>query len=517
MRRIYRLLSNDFGSTTLRGMPKRLTRRASAEPLSRWLSLLAAALTVAALPPAEAQGKPSAKEADAAAYRPKPSSFSEAEVREARRLELPPRPVVVVIPIEGMIDLGLSYFLRKGLEQAEEKNAGLVVLDINTLGGRVDAAIQMRDALLTSQIPVVAFIHRRAISAGALISLACDVIVVSPGASMGAATPIQIGQDNQAQPVAEKMVSYMRSEMRATAEANKRRGEVAEAMVDAAVEVKGVSQAGKLLTLDATGAMELGMADVRADSLNALFRALEVRSPRVVRAEITWAERLTRFLTDPTVSGMLMSLGTLMLMIDLYTAGFGLLGFFGLASLGLFFGGHLLVHLAGWEEMLLMAAGLVLLAAEVFVIPGFGIAGIAGFLLLLAAFVMALIGLPLDVSFAAGLLTRALSRVALSIMLTAAAMIAAFRWLPRRFRGGALVLAAEQPAHDGYTMGSSDLKALVGLQGVTETELRPAGKVLVAERRYDVVSYGGYVARGVPVRVTQVEGSRIVVEPSKPL
>jgi membrane-bound serine protease (ClpP class) len=419
---------------------------------------------------------------------------------------------VVRIPITGTIDLGLAALVERALE--EHPSAGLFLLDINTLGGRVDAAIQIRDALLQSPIATVAFVHPRAISAGALISLACDAIVISRGGTIGAATPIQLNEGT-AEPVAEKMVSYFRTEMRTTAEANGRRGDVAEAMVDASVEIPGYDPADKLLTLDTDGALELGIADVAADTLEGALAALKLQGASVRSADENWAEKLVRFLTDPVVSGLLMSLGSLGILIELYTPGLGLPGALGALSLVLFFAGHLIVHLVGLEELLLLTAGVGLIALEVFVIPGFGITGIAGILLVFAALVLSTIGLPLKVVIGTGAWVEPVTRVGIALMVTLVGMIVAMRYLPRSKAMSGLVLsstlASNVHASGPSSFVSADETRFVGQHGVAESDLRPVGVARFGETRVDVVSEGDYVRAGTRVRVIAVEGARIVV------
>lgn len=414
---------------------------------------------------------------------------------------------VVRVPIRGTIDLGLSAYMARVLEQ--HADAAAIVLDINTLGGRVDAAIQIRDALLDSKIKTVAFVHPRAISAGALISLACDVIAVSNGASIGAATPIQMGEDG-AKPVEEKMVSYFRTEMRTTAEAKGRRGDIAEAMVDASVEIAGITPRGKLLTLDNEGALKWAMADVQANDMSSLLDKLGFIAPRVVETEENWAEVVVRFLTDPVVSGLLMSLGTLGILIELYTPGLGIPGALGVLCLLSFFGGHLLVNLAGLEELILFILGLGLLALEVFVIPGFGIAGMAGLLCVFTALVLTLIGLPLDVTLSTGAWVEPLSRVSIAFVVTLLLMLVAFRYLPRTRAGRQLVLESATTRKGGF-VSAPDQSILLGTLGVAQTDLRPAGLARFGERRVDVVTDGSYVSAGTRVRVIEVAGMRVVV------
>ncbi|MEY4508694.1 MAG: hypothetical protein RLZZ450_816 [Pseudomonadota bacterium] len=419
---------------------------------------------------------------------------------------------VVRVPIDGTVDLGLAALLKRVFDK--HGDAGVLLLDINTLGGRVDAAIQMRDALLASKAKTIAYVHPRAISAGALIALACDVIVVSPGASIGAATPIQIGSDG-AQPVSEKMVSYFRTEMRTTAEAKGRRGDIAEAMVDASVEIAGLDPAGKLLTMDTDSALEFGIADARASDVAEALAAVGLSGVTPVDIHENWAEKLVRLVTDPVVSGFLMSIGTLGLMIELYAPGLSLPGAIGVLCLSLFFGGHLIVNLAGLEELILLALGVGLLALEVFVIPGFGAAGISGILCIMASLVLTTIGLPLGVLLQTGAWVEPLTRVAMALGITIVLMIVALRFLPRTRAMGGLILSstlASNVTPDGpASFVSADETRFAGKVGVAESDLRPVGVARFGDARVDVISEGGYVRAGTRVRVLEVEGARIVV------
>lgn len=436
-------------------------------------------------------------------YLPRPSASKGARDRS---IKASPGAPVVRIPIHGTIDLGLAALIQRALK--DHREAAALLLEINTLGGRVDAAIQIRDALLESKVKTIAFVHPRAISAGALIALACDVIAVSPGASIGAATPIQLGEKG-AEPVDEKMVSYFRSEMRSTAEAKGRRGDVAEAMVDASVVIEKLDGPDKLLTLDTAGALEWGIADLEAPSVARLLQKLELSSQPLRDEMENWAEKLVRFLTDPVVSGLLMSIGTLGLLIELYQPGVGLPGALGVLCLGLFFGGHLLVHLAGVEELILFVTGLGLLALELFVIPGFGVAGVLGLACMFSSLLLTLIGLPLSVTLSTSAWVEPLARVSAALVLTLFGMVIALRYLPRSRAGRGLVLASATARNEGFV--SADQSRFLGQVGVAESDLRPVGVARFGEERVDVVSEGEYVIRGSSVRVVQIEGARIVV------
>ncbi|MGH7334785.1 MAG: NfeD family protein [Candidatus Rokuibacteriota bacterium] len=423
------------------------------------------------------------------------------------------RPVVYLVPIDGVIDLGLAPFVERVLDTATRDGAAAVVLEINTFGGRVDAAVLIRDALLRARVRTIAFVNKRAISAGALIALASEKIAMADGGTIGAATPVEMGAPGgPAKPVAEKTVSYMRKEFRATAESRKRPPLVAEAMVDPDVEIRGVIEKGKLLTLTTDEALKLKVADFRADTLEAVLKAFGIANADVRRPAPTWAETLVRFLTHPVVSSLLMTVGLLGVIVELRTPGFGAPGALGIASLALFFWGHWLVRLAGWEELLLIGLGLTLLAAEIFVIPGFGVPGVLGLALILAGLGLSIVGAGATwdtVGWAVG-------RVAISALVAIAAALAVLRLLPRLPVGRQLVLATELPAASGYASAPAGDHRWLDRRGTTTSPLRPAGIASIDGERVDVVSEGEFIDLGRTIVVVRVDGNRIVVRLAEP-
>jgi len=423
----------------------------------------------------------------------------------------PPRgtqQVVFVARIEGVIDLGLAPFVERVLEEAATAGAAAVILEINTFGGRVDAAVLIRDALLRARVRTVAFVNKRAISAGALISLAAETIAMADGGTIGAATPVEIGLPGApAQPVAEKTVSYMRKEFRATAESRKRPPLLAEAMVDADVEIPGLSDKGKLLTLTTEEALKHGVADFRADNITAVLATLGLADAEIRRATQTWAETLVRFLTHPLVSSLLMTIGILGIIVELRTPGFGVPGALGITSLALFFWGHWLVRLAGWEELLLVGAGVILLAVELFVTPGFGITGIVGLAALLGGLGLSLVGAGATWE----VIITAIGQVAVSLLLALAVSLAMLRFLPRLPFGRRLVLETELTAQEGFASAPETDRAWLGKRGTAASTLRPAGIADIEGERVDVVSDGEFIDEGEPITVVRVDGNRIVV------
>jgi len=420
----------------------------------------------------------------------------------------PEKRVVHVAPIEGTIDLGLAPFVRRALDEAAQAGAAALVLEVNTFGGRVDAAVQIRDALLNSPVKTIAFVNKRAISAGALISLAAEHLVMSGGSTIGAATPVLAGQPGAAaQPVQEKTVSYVRKEFRATAESRKRPPRLAEAMVDADVEIKGVIAKGKLLTLTTDEALKHKLADFRADTLESALEKLGLGGAELRRASPNWAENVVRFLTHPVVSSLLISIAMIGILIELRTPGFGIPGAAGVTSLALFLWGHWLVQLAGWEELLLALGGVVLLALELFVIPGFGIAGILGILALLAALVLSMLGTGDTPQF----MMLAATRVVFALLAALVASLVLLRYLPRLPFGRRFILQTGLASARGYASAPESDRRWLGRKGRASSPLHPAGIAEIDGQRVDVVSDGELVEAGEFIEVIRVDSNRVVV------
>ena len=407
------------------------------------------------------------------------------------------------VPVTGEIELGLAPYIQRAVKEAAEVGAAALILDIDTPGGRVDAAQIISDALTDSEVPVYSLVNRRAYSAGALIALSTSRIYMRPASVIGAATPV----DGTGTKAPEKIVSAMRSQMRTLAESNGLEPEVAAAMVDEDIEIDGVVESGKLLTLTTEEAVEIGYAEAIED-LDALLVELGHEGATVVTLELNWAERLVRFFSSSLVSPFLLSLGFLGLLIEIRTPTFGLAGTMGLISLGLFFGSNMIVGLAGLEDVLIVGAGLVLLGIEAFIVPGFGIFGVAGIVAILTGLYMSLLGnIPTTPDF-----TRAGWVLTSSILLLIASAWALIRTLPSssRLAESGIFLPAKTASAIGYE--SAEVRSdLVGKHGTAITDLRPAGTALIGDERIDVVSESEWISAGTPVKVLSAEGYRHIV------
>ena len=433
-----------------------------------------------------------------------------AQVRAPKPLELnsdSPEGPVFVVPVNGMIDNGLARYIDRAVRDATSQGAVLTVFEIDTFGGLVDAADKIRKTLLDAEMPTVAFIDKNAASAGALISYAADHIVMVPGASIGAATVVEgVGGDE----APDKYQSYMRGLMRSTAEANGRDPQIAESMVDPSLEVEGVSEKGKVLTLSAKEALEFGVADQILETTDAVIAAYGLDSPTLVAHRETAAERVLRFLGSPVVQSILMLMMLGGLYFELQTPGVGFPGAVALLGIALFFAPHYLLGLVEVWEILLFILGVGLIIVELFIFPGFGIAGISGLVLVLFSLVAALIG-NVGLSFPPiSDVMPSIYTLAVTMAILVVGSIMAVRMFPMSAAANVLVLAPELRSSEGYTTAMTHSEYL-GRVGPTVTDLRPSGAMLIDQKRVDVITAGEYIDRGTQVQVVDVRGIRIEV------
>lgn len=408
----------------------------------------------------------------------------------------------------GMIDPGVAAFVERVVEDARAEGAAAIVFDIDTFGGRVDAATVIRDAILDAEPLTIAFVDKRAISAGALISLACDKIVMTQGASIGAATAVEGATGEKA---SDKIISYFRAEMRATAERTGRDPKIAEAMVDDRVEIPGLSEeAGRPATLTTEQALNYQIADETAETLTGVLEIYDLDDARVVGVEPNWAEDFVSFLTHPVISSILLAVGIFGLIAEVKTPGWGVGGTVALVCLGLFFGSHYIVRLAEWDEMILFVVGVGLLVTEIFILPGFGLVGLAGILCITASLLLTQMG---DFElWSLEEFAQVVSRLALSLVAAIALAALFLRSLPRIGAFSRLVLQGQTPASEGYVSASTDRdQELVGQEGVTLTYLRPVGIGMFNGQRLEIIAEGEFIESGRPVKILEARGNRLVV------
>lgn len=433
------------------------------------------------------------------------------------------RPLVYEIDIQKEINNTTQIYLSKGLAEAKTLGADAVLIHLNTYGGQVDAADSMRTAILYSPIPVYVFIDNNAASAGALISIACEKIYMRKGANIGAATVVN--QTGAAMP--DKYQSYMRSMMRSTAEAHgqdtviqrndtlykwKRDPLIAEAMVDERVSIPNLVDTGKVLTLTAQEAMKWGYCEGIAESPDEVItRYLGYSDYHLVSYTPSWLDDVKGFLLNPVFQSFLIILIIGGIYFEMQAPGMGFPSVVALVAAVLYFAPLYLDGLAANWEILVFVIGLMLIAVELFVLPGFGVAGIGGIVLVTGGLIMALLD---NTNFdfrgvSAERWGEAVLTVLAGLVLGFVAMIWLSHKIGRRgiFRRVALVADLEE------AVSSPDLSALVGQEGIAVTVLRPSGKVRIGTEWYDGVSEAGFIEKGSRVKVLRFENAQLYVVP----
>lgn len=407
--------------------------------------------------------------------------------------------LVYIVPVEETVEKGLNAFLTRAVTEAENDNASAIIFEVNTPGGAVDAAADIGKLFSSTDIKTVAYINNQALSAGAYISLNADEIYMVPGATIGSAAVI----DQAGNTAGKKVESYWFAAMQSAAKNSGRDPIYALAMADENVDLPELgAEKGKLLTLTADQAMEVGYAEGIVKNQTELLKALDLEDAQLKKINESFAEKLARFITNPLVIPILLSIGSLGLVLELYSPGFGVPGFMGLSALLLFFYGHMVAGLAGYETILLFVIGMVLILAEFFV-PG-GIIGLLGFAAILGSFFLA----------SDNLIHMGIS-IMIALFISIIVSIYMIKVLGRKMSiFKKIILTDSTNTEQGY-VSNVNRTDLVGKIGSTLTQLRPAGKVLIADEIVDAVSEGAFVQKDHHVKVIKVEGSRIVVREVK--
>jgi membrane-bound serine protease (ClpP class) len=411
------------------------------------------------------------------------------------------RAPVVTVSVDGTIDAGMAHRIEGAIDQAKTSGAQAVLLEIATNGGSVDDANSIKAALEGAGITTIAFVPDRAWSAGALIALVCDKIVMAPGSSMGATLPIELAPGGAESPVDAKMIAAIRSEMMSLAEQHHRDPQIAAGMVDPNVVIPGLKKKGEILSLTPTEAMAHRFIDgVASTDAQALAIAGITNAPIEVYAP-TLGEQIAQWASDPIVSGLLLSIGFLGLWIELQTRYF-IAGIIAVLSFGLFFGAHIIAGASTWMIVGLFVLGIIGLLFELHVLPGHGVGGIVGSLLIMSSIVLA---------FGATYWLLGIGVMAAALVVSIVIFIVLLRWLPESELLKRLAFAGAQSTNEGY-VAAPTLSHLMGRQGVSLSQLRPAGLANIDGQRYEVQTEGDFIPPQTPVVVDRVAGSKIFVK-----
>ncbi len=438
-----------------------------------------------------------------------------------------PGIVVYKFRIDDQIAKPMWRITQKSFAEAERLKADIILIQMNTYGGLVDVADSIRTKILNSRIPVYIFIDDNAASAGALISIACDSIYMRAGGKMGAATVVnQTGEQ-----VPDKYQSYMRATMRATAEAHgkdtiisgsdtlikwKRDPHIAEAMVDPSMVVPEISDSGKVLTFTAEEAVKYGFCEGIVTSAADIMEKAGFDNYEIIEFTPTTLDIIINFLLNPVIHSLLIMLIIGGIYFELQTPGIG----FPLAAAAvgavLYFAPLYLEGLAENWEILVFILGLILLAVEIFALPGFGVAGIAGIIMMVSGLTMAMVDNLVfdggDIPLAINTVMKALMIVILSVLFAVVASIYFGRKLITSKAFPGIALTETQQKEDGFTSADLSENQLVGLEGTAYTVLRPSGKVEIGKEIYDAKSENGFIEKGSKVIVVRFETGQLYVE-----
>ncbi|MFM8913471.1 MAG: NfeD family protein [Flammeovirgaceae bacterium] len=410
---------------------------------------------------------------------------------------------VMVMDIKDEIDPRMLRYVKLAFAHAEKIKADYIIIDMDTYGGVLTDAKEIVDVVMDSKKPVWVYINSDAASAGALISIACDSIYMSPGASIGAATVVE-GDGKQAP---DKYQSYMRSIMRSTAEENHRDPRIAEGMVDERVVIDSVKQAGKVITFTTSEALAHGYCEAKVESIEEILKRNKVENYEIDHFQLGATEKIIAFFLNPFISGILILVILGGIYFELQTPGVGFPLFAAITALVLYLVPYYLNGLADYWEIIALFVGLLLIAAEIFIIPGFGVAGVAGIGLTLLSLVLIMLNndffnfefVPLGDIVQASFVAVAGFAGGFLLLIFAGPKLLDSKAFQR------MALNDAQNSAEGYTVNANS-QSMLHKKGVAHTVLRPSGKILLDGEVLDAFTRGEYIEKGEPVEVIGTEG-----------
>ncbi len=419
---------------------------------------------------------------------------------------------VMVMDIKNEIDPRMTRYVELALEHAEETKADIVIIEMDTYGGVLTDAKDIVDKLMAFKKPLWVFINSDAASAGALISIACDSIYMSPAASIGAATVV----DGSGGKAPDKYQSYMRSIMRATAEENKRNPKIAEGMVDENVKLDSLKEIGQVITFSTSEAMANGYCEGKVSSIEEILKKNKVTNYEIEHFELSSADTIVAFFLNPFISGILILVIIGGIYFEMQAPGVGFPGIAALVAIVLYLVPYYLNGLAANWEIIAFFIGIILIALEIFVIPGFGVAGVSGIAITIMALVLIMINNDaFDFEFVR------MNDILISL---AAAMGGLLGGMILLFVGSAkladtkyykhIALTTTQESIEGYN-ANFVRESMKGKRGIAHTVLRPSGKVMIEENLYDAFTLGDYVEKGAIIEVVDDETTSLKVKAMK--
>jgi membrane-bound serine protease (ClpP class) len=396
---------------------------------------------------------------------------------------------VYIVPINGEINKATTNYVRGVLDDIKDENVDGIIFDIDTYGGLIQEAIEIKDMIISLNIPTISYVNNKAESAGVLLTIASESVAVAPGATIGSAETI---------PNTEKILSMWRAVLRDTAQYRNRDAEVIQAMADKNIEIDGLTTKGNLVNLTSTEAIEYGIADEVTNNYRDILKDTELESAEIIEIEEGLQIKLAKYISSPYLSSFLLTLAFVGLVFEILTPGFGIGGTISIIGFGLYFGGNILAGNSNWTSLALFVTGLILLVVEG-IVPGFGLPGISGIVFVLIGTILAMDSLKL------GILS-----LSAAIIITAAVSIVLIK---RGFKSklfNSVVLNAKHDGDKGY-FSSNSMDMYLLKEGMTISELRPSGYIDIDGDRIDALALHGYIPKNVPIKVAKVEGSKIFV------
>lgn len=396
---------------------------------------------------------------------------------------------VYVVPIKGEINRATSNFVKSNIKEINEKGADAIIFEIDTYGGLVQEAIEIKDAILSSNVPTISFVNNKAGSAGVLITISSEKVVMSPNATIGSAETI---------PNEEKALSMWRAVLRDTAQLRERNAEIIESMADKDIVIEGLINKGKLVNLTTKEALEYEIADYTSSDYNDILENFGYSNSNIIEKEENIQIKFAKVISSPYISSFLLTIGFVGLVIEILTPGFGLGGTISIIGFGLYFGGNILAGNSNYTSLFLFVVGLVLLIVEA-IVPGFGLPGISGL-----AFV------AIGIILAADSVGVALLSMSIAIIITAIVSTILIKYGYRSKLLNSIVLKTQHKGEQGYLSGDSK-PLLLYKEGITLSGLRPSGYIDIEGQKIDALSDEGFISQNTKVKVVRIEGSKTFV------
>ncbi|EFI42386.1 nodulation protein NfeD [Peptoniphilus sp. oral taxon 386] len=395
----------------------------------------------------------------------------------------------VIIPIKSEINSAMATYVRDSIKNAEDKKSPLIIFEIDTYGGSIIAAEKIKNYIIDSKIPTVAFVNNKAESAGVLITIACKNVYMSKTATIGSAETI---------PKTEKNISFWKGMLRDTAQYRGRNEQIIESMADSDIYIPMIIEKGKLTNLTSKESLDLGISDGVANNYEDILKQFNLDGKKYEIAKMDLTVKVINIVSNQTVSTILLILGMLGFVVEIFTPGFGVGGIISIIAFSLFFIGNLMAGNSNWYSIVIFLVGIVLIIIEI-IIPGFGIVGIGGIIFVISGLVLAMKTLEI-----------AITSIAIALIITILCGIYLIKKGKKLKFINNVTLSKSCSSEDGYI--SVDYAKLdVGRNGKTISILRPTGYIEIDGKKYEAIAYNGFIEKDVEVVVCKIEAFKIFV------